>query len=300
MNRRDTGVRFSKAMSVFICLIAYLAGLAFATAVVIILDRVHPLPAAFAADFAATVVVFVFSGALNNSSMYDPYWSVAPLPLALYWLYRSAPAEITARQVAVLVLILAWGGRLTYNWYRQWKGLGHEDWRYMDFRTKTGKFYWPVSFLGIHFFPTVMVFTGCLSVYAVMSSPGAPLGMLDAAGLAVAAGAIVVEAVADRQLHAFVKSNPPREAILSTGLWACSRHPNYFGEISFWWGLFLFSVAAGAANWWTVAGPVAMTIMFVAVSIPLMEKRMLSRRPQYAERQKRVSALVPWFPGKKG
>ncbi|MBI5546954.1 MAG: DUF1295 domain-containing protein, partial [Deltaproteobacteria bacterium] len=85
--------------------------------------------------------------------------------------------------------------------------------------------------------------------------------------------------------------------IVNTGLWKYSRHPNYFGEVSFWWGLWLFGVASDPASaLWTLAGPVAMTGLFLFISVPMLDKRSLERRPGYAEHRRRVSALIPWFP----
>ena len=277
---------------------AYAAAFGAAAAVIMLMWDYNDIAAAFCADVAATAVIFLFSVGLDNSSMYDPYWSVAPLPIALYWALGWGSGPVSIRAIAVMVLVAAWGVRLTYNWLRQWKGLVHEDWRYADFRSKTGRFYWPVSFLGIHLFPTVMVFLGCLSMYPVMEAGPTDLSFLDGVALFVTAGAIIIETVADKQLSRFVTSRPPREAILASGLWAYSRHPNYFGEITFWWGLYLFSLAADGFHWWTIIGPLAITFMFITVSIPMMEKRMLGRRPHYAERQKKVSMLVPWFPKK--
>ncbi len=289
---------YSKNKSAIICMLAYGAALTAAVVTVLLMNGCNDIATAFCADAAATVVIFIFSMALNNSSMYDPYWSAAPLFIALFWALGREGGYFSLRGLVVMLLVAAWGMRLTYNWYRQWKGLVHEDWRYADFRKKTGPLYWPVSFLGIHFFPTVMVFLGCLSMFPVMSSGSAETWFLDGAAFVVTAGAIIIETIADKQLNRFVSSNPPAEAILSSGLWAYSRHPNYFGEILFWWGLFLFAIAADGFLWWTLIGPLAITIMFITVSIPMMEKRMLSRRPHYEERRKKVSMLIPCFPKK--
>ncbi|HZO14993.1 MAG TPA: DUF1295 domain-containing protein, partial [Polyangiaceae bacterium] len=97
-------------------------------------------------------------------------------------------------------------------------------------------------------------------------------------------------------LHRFTQENRDPHRILDTGLWAWSRHPNYLGEVLFWWGLFFFAIATDRSAWWTIAGPLAITGMFVFVSIPLIEKRMLHKRPHYAAHQARVPSLLPWFP----
>jgi steroid 5-alpha reductase family enzyme len=85
---------------------------------------------------------------------------------------------------------------------------------------------------------------------------------------------------------------------MDKGLWKYYRHPNYLGEVTFWWGLYLFALAAKPSYWWMVVGPIAITLLFVFVSIPMMDKRNLERRPGYAEHMKQVSAIIPWFPRK--
>ena len=104
------------------------------------------------------------------------------------------------------------------------------------------------------------------------------------------------EATADRQLHRFTAASPPPGEFLRSGLWAWCRHPNYLGEILFWWGLFAFSLAAGVISWWTAVGAIAITVMFRLVSLPMIERRMIERRPGYAEHARRTSLLLPRRP----
>jgi steroid 5-alpha reductase family enzyme len=257
-----------------------------------------PLWVAATADAAGTVAVFVFSLALDNTSVYDPYWSLAPLPLAGWWAWGGpGAAGDPVRRFVVVALLALWGLRLTWNWIRSWDGLADEDWRYADVRRQSGLLYWPASFLALHSMPTVMVFLGLLPVYVALTAADAPFGGLDMLAAAVTLCAIAIEATADRQLLRHVRARPPRGALLTSGLWAWSRHPNYFGEILLWWGLWLFVPAAAPASWWwTLAGPVAITLLFSLVSLRLVTRRMLAGHPEYAERMKRVSAIVPWPP----
>ena len=246
------------------------------------------------ADAAATLAVFAFSRALNNSSVYDPYWSVAPMviapALALSPLSAAAPV---LRRALVVALVLAWGARLTYNWARGWEGLHQEDWRYVDLRRTTGRAYWLVSLVGLHLMPTLSVYLGCLALLPALAAGGRPLGLLDAAAALVAASALAIETVADEQLRSFRRARPAAGETLDTGLWALCRHPNYLGEIGFWWGLFLFALAAAPGAWWTVIGPLWITALFVFVSVPLMDRRALLRRPAYAAHMARLPALLP-------
>lgn len=275
---------------------AYLTALAVAWLVVRWLGLgASPFAVVAWADLAATVAVFAFSVVADNTSVYDPYWSVAPLAIAPYLALRSgAEGAPSARRILVCALVIAWGLRLTYHWARGFRGLAHEDWRYLDFRRKTGRLYWPVSLAGLHLFPTMQVYLGCLPLFVALPS-ARPLGPLDAVAAAVTAGALILEAVADEQLRRFRARGGAGE-IMAEGLWAYSRHPNYLGEIGFWWGLLLFGLAAAPDAWWTAIGAAAITAMFALFSIPVLDQRSCARRPAYAEHMKRVPALLPWPP----
>jgi steroid 5-alpha reductase family enzyme len=247
--------------------------------------------------------VFVFSIVFDNSSIYDPYWSVAPPLIALYWLTAGGiPERIPLRSLLALALVVLWGSRLTFNWARRWSGMDHEDWRYRAFRERYKSLYWPVSFLGIHLFPTLIVFVGCLSLYPVMnltSESISSFGLLDLLAVAVTLTAIFLEATADRQLHRYKQGSPEPGQILDRGLWARCRHPNYLGEVTFWWGLYFFGLAASPAHWWFVIGPLAMSGLFIGVSVPWMDRYLLSRKNGYAEHMQHVPALLPRLSRKK-
>jgi steroid 5-alpha reductase family enzyme len=258
----------------------------------------HPVLVAAGADLVATLAVFACSAWAGNSSLYDPYWSAAPLPVAAYW-WLSSPGGSPARAAAALALTAAWGARLTWNCLARWRSLAREDFRYREIRARTGRLYWPASLVAIHLLPTAWVFLGLLPLYPALSRPGRPPGALDALAALVAGGGIALEAVADLQLRRFLSARRDPAAVLGDGLWALCRHPNYLGEILFWWGLWLFGLAADPAWAWTAVGPAAITLLFVLVSAPWMDRRMLAGHPAFAGRIATVPALFPW-PGRKG
>jgi steroid 5-alpha reductase family enzyme len=258
-------------------------------------DSGRPLTTLVVADIVATVVVFAFGWRWNNASLYDPYWSVAPPLIALYWIGQAGGDAVVMRQVVFTTLVFAWGIRLTYNWCVGWPGLHHEDWRYINLYEQAPMPKWAISFLGIHFFPTVVVLFSSLAMIPALARGSAPFGFLDAVALVVTGGAIIIETVADEQLRRFNRSKKSGE-MMTDGLWAYSRHPNYFGEVAFWWGLFLFGFAADPSYWWVIIGPLVMTALFHFASIPMLDNRSLERRPGYEEYMRRVNALVPWFP----
>jgi steroid 5-alpha reductase family enzyme len=254
----------------------------------------HPLTVTLLADVAATLVVFAASTVAGNASLYDPYWSVAPPVIVIAW--AAGGHSDGARQAAVIVLVLAWAVRLTGNWARSWRGLRHEDWRYVDLRLQTADRlpWWIVNLLGIQLMPTLVVYVGLLSAWPAVAAGTRPLNWLDAVATVVTAAAIAVEALADRQLHRFVADPANRERIADVGLWRWSRHPNYVGEIGLWFGLWLFGLASAPSWWWTAVGPLAMLALFVFVSVPMMDRRSLERRPGYAQHMRRVAPLLPW------
>jgi steroid 5-alpha reductase family enzyme len=240
-------------------------------------------------------VIFAFSMRFDNGSMYDAYWSVAPPLFVAFWIGHADDAS-GLRQALVTALVLAWAIRLTWNWARGWPGLQHEDWRYTDLYAKAPVPKWLVSLLGIHVFPTIQVFLGGLALAPALAYGRAAVGFLDGVALLVTGGAILLETIADEQMRAFARTKQTG-AIMDRGLWAWTRHPNYLGELGFWWGLWLFGVAASPAAWlWTVLGPVAMTAMFLGASIPMLDGRSVARRPGYAEHMQRVPALLPRRP----
>ena len=255
-----------------------------------------PLWSIMLADIVGTVVVFSFSFAFSNSSFYDPYWSSAPLVFALVWWLGAGTSADTTRAVILIGLVALWGARLTWNFLRGFSDISHCDWRYRDLEEQHGRLFWPVSFFGIHFFSTALVFMGCIPLYLAITSP-LPMGAVEWIGAGIMLAATVIEATADQQLLHFVQNNDDPDRYIQEGLWAWSRHPNYFGEVSLWWGLAIMGYGA-TGSWWTFLGAISMSSLFLFISIPLMETRMLKKRPHYAEHIKKVSALVLWPPRK--
>jgi steroid 5-alpha reductase family enzyme len=256
-----------------------------------------PLGLTLAADVVATLVIFGWSVVYDNSSFYDAYWSVIPIAIVLYWVTLAEPSVPSLRIAGVLFVVSVWGTRLTWNWARGWTGLDHEDWRYTDFRAQFPRIYWLVSFTGVHFFPTLIVFAGMAAVYPALTFDTQDLGWIDLIALAVGLGGISFEWIADRELRAFVMGPKQPGETLRTGLWRYSRHPNYLGEMMIWWSLFLFGLAADPE--WAKLGvlaPVAMSGMFLFVSIPLIEKRSLARRTDYQQVIDETSMLIPLPP----
>ncbi|MCH2108594.1 MAG: DUF1295 domain-containing protein [Polyangiaceae bacterium] len=252
----------------------------------------------------ASIVVFCFSYFLNNSSVYDAYWSVGPPLLLLFFAGSTNNMADTFNHPGrwlVVCVVFGWAIRLTLNWARGFRSLSEEDFRYVDLKRKTGPLYWLVSLTGIHLFPSILTFAGSLPFLSLFTDPQVEqeyLILIYLGGL-IALCAVFIEGIADHQLHRFRESQPPQGSVYSEGLWRYSRHPNYFGEMLFWWGLALAGYGANPEFMIQGIGALSITSLFVFISLPMIDQRMLSTRPHYAERMKRVSALIP-LPNRQG
>lgn len=246
-----------------------------------------------AADLVMTVVCFLFSVWKRNSSVYDAYWSVIPFYFILLWTHIHFDS-LNLYHYLTFLAVSIWSWRLTLNWVRWWSGFAHEDWRYVNLAKKTGAFYPIVNFLGIHLFPSLMVFAGMWPLFYIFSSQSEP-STIFYLGLLSSFIGTALEFFADNQLATFRKRpNPKTEDLLDTGLWAKSRNPNYLGEILFWVGLFLIGHSFGAPSY-TIAGIFVMIGLFVGISIPMKEKHMMQRRPGFNSYKKRVPMFFPKF-----
>lgn len=291
MSGRGLGSRLGRGGSLAVVGVAYAtaAGGAWAVAQGVGSDR--PVLALGAGYLVAALVIYVWSLALDNGSMFDAWWSVLP-PIAATWLATGGmPGVSGPRVVSVLIVVWVWAVRLTSNWARDWPGLRHEDWRYLDLYSKGPK---PLVSLGaVHLFPAFIVFLGSISMVPALVWGDRAFGVVDGVAVVVGLSASVIEFVADEQMRRFARVKAPGE-VMDRGLWRYSRHPNYFGEILFWWSLWLFALASDPAWWWTVIGPVAMVVMFLTASIPMLDDRSRARRPGFAAYADRTPALVPW------
>lgn len=283
-------MQFNRSGSMLIQTLAYVLAIAIAVSVWNFNSSLDDLLRLAVADLAATVFIFGCSIIFNNSSMYDPYWSLKPAVIvsSYAWLFglNGLPA------ILLFSLMHLYNLRLTSNFLRDWPGLKHEDWRYRNFRKQFPKAYWLISFAGIHLFPTVMVYLACLPLYFGMTE-SFELNWLGWIGVSVTVSAIVIAFVADEQMRNFRKRPLNKGKNMDEGLWKHSRHPNYFGEMLTWWGIYLVALNVSLELWWTGIGALAITLMFLFASIPMMDKRSAQNRVGYADHMKRTRSILP-------
>ena len=238
------------------------------------------------ADTVATIVCFIFSLIFKNSSVYDPYWSVAPIVILVGY---SIVNGLNILGVLTLIAVCYWGIRLTANWAYTFKGLTHQDWRYTMLCEKTGKLYPIINFVGIHYVPTLVVY-GCIlpAVLVIESKP--EINVLSVIFLCVSVAAATIQCIADIQMHKYRKNR--ETPFIRMGIWKHSRHPNYLGEILMWWGIGLSAVCAMPDMWYLIFGAVANTALFLSVSIPMADGRQ-SRKEGFAQYKSETRMLLP-------
>lgn len=277
----------SRAFGFIIIALTYAAAVGVGAAVFFVCAELPLWLRLLLADIAATVVVYAVSCIARNASVYDPYWSVQPLVIV-----PVAAATVGACGISGALLIAAtalWGVRLTANWAYTFKHLGVQDWRYDNIKRATGKLYFLVNFIGIQMIPTLVVFA-CQMPAIMYFEAIAPDSALCAFGIAVMLAATALELIADVQKH--ITRAHGGSGIISVGLWKHGRHPNYVGELAFWWGLYAAVVACVPTLWWTFFGAAANTLLFMCVSIPMAEKQSALRHGEEWKEYKNVTRLM--------
>ncbi len=195
------------------------------------------------------------------------------------------------RGLLVGVLVSIWGLRLAWHIYNRNKGKG-EDYRYLEWRQKWQKWFYIRSYFQVYFLQGFLTFLVVLPVLIINKSTSTDLGLFDLLGLVIWLFGFYFEAVGDAQLSKFIKNGENKGKLMQSGLWAYTRHPNYFGEVTQWWGIWLMtlSVSNGVVS---IIGPITITFLILKVSgIPMLEKKM-EENPDFAEYKKKTSVFIP-------
>ena len=185
-------------------------------------------------DVVATIVIWVVGLVIKNQSIYDPYWSIFPPVLLGYWIVVQK-VPISLLNILIFISVLVWSIRLTYNFVINFSGFSYQDWRYVMLKAKKPKLWFLTNLFGINMMPTLIVFIQMLSLLQVIGYIG-KVRIIFLIGVIISVGAALIQYISDKQMRTFRLLHTTKKACMRQGLWAYSRHPNYFGEVSFWWG----------------------------------------------------------------
>ena len=237
-------------------------------------------------DVVSTIVIWIFSLILKNSSLYDAYWSLTPFVILTYVLLTAEYVNIY--HILFYVSFSFWSFRLTINWITTFSDRKWEDWRYKMYRENHPKL-WPIiNFFGIQMMPTLFVYSALVPAILLFAKNASPLSLL---GSSIIVVGTLLELFADRQMHAFLRTTTEK-VTCRRGLWKYSRHPNYLGEILIWVGVYCSLLLTNYLLWFTFIGIIIMLFLFIVISIPMMEKRQVNRRSDYKDYQRKTSILL--------
>jgi steroid 5-alpha reductase family enzyme len=202
----------------------------------------------------------------------------------------------TPRAWMVFTLVMVWGVRLAVHIGVRLRKHG-EDKRYRNWREAWGAHWRIRSFVQIFMLQGVLLYLISLPVICIILSDQSAWTWLDSLGGILWVVGFLFEVVGDFQLKTFLKNKANRGKIMQQGLWKYTRHPNYFGEVALWWGMYLIALST-PGGWMTIIGPVTISFLILKVSgIPLLEEEYINN-PEFQEYARRTSAFFPLPPRK--
>ncbi len=241
-------------------------------------------------------LMFLMARRIKRYDLVDAAWGMAFIVVALTsYLIGTGGMLLWGVNALVTFLVIVWGGRLAQHILRRIVATNTEDARYVELR-KTWK--GNVSrniFFRIYMLQAVLALIISSSVIHINLSQDVDWSVYTTIGALVWLLGFIFESVSDCQLRQFVTNPKNKGLLMNRGLWKYSRHPNYFGELTQWWGIFIIclGVPYGLVG---IVGPLLLGYLIIFVSgIPMNEKR-FEGRSGWAEYKKRTSMLIPSLP----
>jgi len=239
--------------------------------------------------FAYMSLWFVVSLIKKRNDVADVAWGLGFVLMAGVSFFLSD--DLGVRGLLVGILVTVWGLRLAWHIHARNKGKA-EGYRYLAWRKEWGKYFYIRSYFQVYLLQGLFLFLIVLPVLLINKNPGGDIGLLDFLGVAVWLFGFYYEAVGDAQLARFIKNGENKGKLMQSGLWAYTRHPNYFGEVTQWWGLWLIALSV-PNGWLSIIGPITITFLILKVSgIPMLEKKM-AEHPDFAEYKRKTSIFIP-------
>lgn len=243
-------------------------------------------------------LLWLLSLVLKDAGIVDIFWGLGYV--IVNWVaFFVSPNEALPRHWLLNIIVTLWGLRLFLHLFRRNVGKP-EDFRYQEFRRKYGKKFWWFSYLQTFMLQGTLIFIiSTPLVIAQYSSTPRNLGFLDYFGLLLFVIGFFFEAVGDIQMTQFKKNAANKGKVLKTGVWKYTRHPNYFGDATEWWGFYLIA-AAVPFGFLTIFSPLIMTFFLIKVSgVAMLERTLAEKKPGYKEYMQTTNAFIPWIPKSK-
>lgn len=233
---------------------------------------------------------FVVSLIKKRNDVADVAWGIGFVLIA--WTAFFLGDEMSARALLANILVTVWGLRLAWHIHLRNRNKT-EDYRYATWRKEWGGWFYPRSYAQVYLLQGALLYAISLSVLFINSNGQAALGLLDYVGVCVWMFGFYFESTGDAQLKRFLKDPQNKGKLMRSGLWQYTRHPNYFGEVTQWWGLWIMTLSIGFS--WAFISPLTITVLILFVSgIPMLEKKM-RENPEFAEYERQTNKFIPWF-----
>ena len=198
------------------------------------------------------------------------------------------------RGILVGLLVSVWGIRLASHIFKR-NRTKTEDYRYAQWRKDWGKWFYLRSYFQIYLLQGMLLYLIAIPIFIINQYAGAEIGLLDMVGLMIWLIGFGFEAIGDAQLKNFINDPVNKGKLMQSGLWQYTRHPNYFGEVTMWWGIWVISLSA-LFSIFSIISPLAISFLILKVSgIPMLEKK-YEGRTDFEEYKKRTSAFFPLPP----
>lgn len=234
------------------------------------------------------LIFFCVAQYIKNNSIADIAWGIGFVLITVSLLITRG--TYTELQLLVTALVCIWASRLSTHITLRQRGKG-EDPRYTAWRKSWGNYQALGAFLSVFLLQSILMFVVSAPVIAVQVGALESIGILAKLGTLVWIIGFACEVIADAQLAAFLQKPENRGRLMTSGLWRYSRHPNYFGEILIWWGIYIIALSV-PYGWLSIIGPLTITYLLRYVSgVPLAE-RSLQHHPEFARYKETTSILI--------
>lgn len=237
------------------------------------------------------IIVYIFAQIKNDNSKIDIGWGIGFI-VALSSVIFINHSIFELKAAILFLMVLLWGGRLSCYIYERGKGKP-EDYRYVEMRKNWGDRQRFNAFYRVFLLQAVLLYVIALPLISFVHSNQTEFTLISYLGLALFLTGFLFEAVADRQMKLFKTDESNKGKIMRTGLWKYSRHPNYFGEMLLWWGIYFYTFEV-STWWWILISPVLLTFLLLKVSgVPMLEKK-LEKNPEWESYIKETPAFFPF------
>lgn len=242
---------------------------------------------------------FIYSVRKKRNDIADLLWGPSFLVAVAGGLWTEhlmgRSVALGSVEIGILFCLFIWAARLAYHIGQRFLSKDKEDVRYNKWRQEWGNTWLWRSYLQVFILQPVILLAIVAMILQAMTVAPREITWWVIFGFLIFVTGFVLESVADEQLRRFIANKNNRGKVMDQGLWSWSRHPNYFGEVTQWWGLY-FMCFSSLENWWTILSPIAITFLILKVSGVSMLEELMMKRPGFAEYAQRTSIFIPLPP----